>query len=88
MSKSKQERLQKILEQIAKENLTISQAKEKLKTLNAQKKKIEKQIQAEEYEQLRSVLSDYGINTIKDFENFIDKTENPQLANFAQPTEE
>lgn len=88
MAKSKQERLQKILEQIARENLAISQAKEKLKTLNAQKKKIEKQIQAEEYEQLRSVLSNYGINTIKDFEEFIDKAENPQLANFAQPTEE
>lgn len=72
------EKIGKVNEQIEKETATIAQAKQRLKTLHAQKKKIEKQIQNEEYAQLRDVLADYGIKTIEDFENFIDKTENPQ----------
>ena len=35
-------------------------------TLHAQKKKIEKQIQNEEYAQLRDVLADYGIKTTEE----------------------
>lgn len=72
------EKIGKVNEQIEKETAAIAQAKQRLKTLHAQKKKIEKQIQNEEYAQLRDVLADYGIKTIEDFENFIDKTENPQ----------
>lgn len=72
------EKIRKVNEQIEKETAAIAQAKQRLKTLHAQKKKIEKQIQNEEYAQLRDVLADYGIKTIEDFENFIDKTENPQ----------
>lgn len=72
------EKIGKVNEQIEKETTAIAQAKQRLKTLHAQKKKIEKQIQNEEYAQLRDVLADYGIKTIEDFENFIDKTENPQ----------
>ena len=68
------EKIGKVNEQIEKETAAIAQAKQRLKTLHAQKKKIEKQIQNEEYAQLRDVLADYGIKTIEDFENFIDKT--------------
>ncbi|MBR1482582.1 MAG: hypothetical protein IJ598_06405 [Ruminococcus sp.] len=71
------EKIKKVTEQINKENAAIIQAKQKLKTLQAQKKKLQKQIQNEEYAQLRDVLADYGIRNIEDFENFIDKSENP-----------
>lgn len=72
------ERIAKVKEQIERENDTIAQAKRKLKALQTQKKKLEKQIQNEEFAQLRDVLADYGIRNIEDFENFIDKSENPQ----------
>ena len=71
------EKIKKVTEQINKENAAIIQAKQKLKTLQAQKKKLQKQIQNEEYAQLRDVLADYGLRNIEDFENFIDKSENP-----------
>ena len=72
------EKIEKVNEQIGKETAVIAQAKKRLKSLHAQKKKLEKQIQNEEYAQLRDVLADYGIRSIEDFERFIDKTENPQ----------
>lgn len=72
------EKAEKVNEQIEKETTTISQAKQKLKMLNAQKKKLQKQIQIEQFAQLRDVLADYGIRNIEDFENFIDKSENSQ----------
>ena len=72
------EKIGKVNEQIEKETAAIAQAKQRLKTLQAQKKKLQKQIQNEEYAQLRDVLADYGIRSIEDFERFIDKTENPQ----------
>ena len=74
MEKQKYDKMQKLIEkigkvneQIEKETAAIAQAKQRLKTLHAQKKKTEKQIQNEEYAQLRDVLSDYGIKTIEDF---------------------
>lgn len=72
------ERITKVKEQIERENDTIALAKQKLKALQAQKKKLEKQIQNEQFAQLRDVLADYGIKNIEDFENFIDKSENSQ----------
>jgi len=88
MAKSKQEKLQNILEQIAKENMSISQSKERLKKLNAQKKKLEKQLQEEESARLMNVLADYGIKNIDDFEKFIDNSDFLKNTNPAQPTEE
>ena len=41
MAKDKEERLQKIITQIAKENLVIAQTKQRLKSLKEQKKKLE-----------------------------------------------
>ena len=88
MAKDKEERLQKIITQIAKENLVIAQTKQRLKSLKEQKKKLEKQIQEEESASLMSVLADFGIKTIDDFERFMDNKDLFQGANAPQPTEE
>ena len=88
MAKDKEERLQKIITQIAKENLVIAQAKQRLKSLKEQKKKLEKQIQEEESARLMSVLADFGIKNIDDFERFMDNKDLFQGANEPQPTEE
>lgn len=78
MAKSKKEKLQKINEQLKKESSIIEKVKLNIKSLNSQKKKLEKQIQNEEFAELRDVLADYGIKNIEDFERFVDKNENPQ----------
>jgi len=88
MAKDKEERLQKITTQIAKENLVIAQAKQRLKSLKEQKKKLEKQIQEEESARLMSVLADFGIKNIDDFERFMDNKDLFQGTNAPQPTEE
>ena len=88
MAKDKEERLQKIITQIAKEKLVIAQAKQRLKSLKEQKKKLEKQIQEEESARLMSVLADFGIKNIDDFERFMDNKDLFQGANAPQPTEE
>ena len=88
MAKDIEERLQKIITQIAKENLVIAQTKQRLKSLKEQKKKLEKQIQEEESARLMSVLADFGIKNIDDFERFMDNKNLFQGANAPQPTEE
>ena len=88
MAKDIEERLQKIITQIAKENLVIAQTKQRLKSLKEQKKKLEKQIQEEESARLMSVLDDFGIKNIDDFERFMDNKDLFQGANAPQPTEE
>ena len=88
MAKDKEERFQKIITQIAKENLVIAQTKQRLKSLKEQKKKLEKQIQEEESARLMSVLADFGIKNIDDFERFMDNKDLFQGANAPQPTEE
>ena len=87
MAKDKEERLQKIITQIAKENLIIAQTKQRLKSLKEQKKKLEKQIQEEESARLMSVLADFGIKNIDDFERFMDNKDLFQGANATHPTE-
>ena len=88
MAKDIEERLQKIITQIAKENLVIAQTKQRLKSLKEQKKKLEKQIQEEESARLMSVLADFGIKNIDDFERFMDNKDLFQGTNAPQPTEE
>ena len=48
-------------------------SKEKIKKLNAQKKKLELQIEKEKHNELCSVLSDYGIKSVNDFQDFLEK---------------
>lgn len=69
---SKEEKLEKINEQIQNENETIKKSKQKIKKLNLKKKKLEQQIANEEYAELKDVLKDYGITSVGDFQNFID----------------
>ena len=88
MAKDIEERLQKIITQIAKENLVIAQTKQRLKLLKEQKKKLEKQIQEEESARLMSVLADFGSKNIDDFERFMDNKDLFQGANAPQPTDE
>ena len=66
------------MNEIENENRIIQKAKEKVKVLNAKKRKLQRQIQDEEFEELRSVLVDYGIRNKQDFEGFIDKTTTAQ----------
>ena len=49
----------------------IDKSKEKIKQLTMQLKKLERQISEEQFADLREVLSNYGINTKTDFENFM-----------------
>lgn len=78
MAKSAKEKLQIVLNDIDNENRIIKKAKDKIKTLNVKKRKLERQIQNEEFEELRNVLVDYGIRNKQDFEGFIDKTTTAQ----------
>ncbi len=78
MAKCAKEKLQIVLNEIENENRIIQKAKEKVKVLNAKKRKLQRQIQDEEFEELRSVLVDYGIRNKQDFEGFIDKTTTAQ----------
>lgn len=78
MAKCAKEKLQIVLNEIENENRIIQKAKEKVKVLNAKKRKLQRQIQDEEFEELRNVLVDYGIRNKQDFEGFIDKTTTAQ----------
>ena len=67
MATDKKEKLQKILEQIERENAVIAKAKDNIKRLNAQKKKLEKAIQDDEFAIIRSSLEESGITSVEDF---------------------
>lgn len=78
MAKDKKEKLDRVNQLIEKENQIITKAKANTKKLKIEKRKLESQIANEESAQLLDVLSEYGIKTIEDFENFIDKNENSE----------
>lgn len=69
--KSKEEKVELLKEQINNERKNIDKSKEKIKQLTMQLKRLERQITEEQFAELRDVLSDYGINTKTDFENFM-----------------
>lgn len=69
--KNKEEKLELLKKQIANERKNIEKSKEKIKQLNLQLKKLENQLLEQQYAELRDVLSDYGINSKTDFENFM-----------------
>ena len=69
--KSKEEKVELLKEQINNERKNIDKSKEKIKQLTMQLKKLERQISEEQFADLREVLSNYGINTKTDFENFM-----------------
>ena len=67
MATDKKEKLQKILEQIERENAVIAKAKDNIKRFNAQKKKLEKAIQDDEFAMIRSSLEENGITSVEEF---------------------
>ncbi len=67
MATDKKVKLQKILEQIEKENEIISRARANIKKLNEQKKKLEKTIQENEYAKICRSLEERGITSVEDF---------------------
>lgn len=70
--KTNEERLQKIISNIKNEKQAILKSKEKIKDLNKQKKQIELKIAKEKNAELCKYLSECGIKTVKDFQDFID----------------
>ena len=67
------EKLEKVIADIESTKAGIEKSKEKIKKLTAQKKRLEQQIEKEKHNELCSVLSDYGIKSVNDFQNFLDK---------------
>ena len=70
MATDKKEKLQKILEQIERENAVIAKAKDNIKRLNAQKKKLEKAIQDDEFAKICRSLEERGITSVDEFNRF------------------
>lgn len=63
----KKEKLQKVIEQIAKENEIIARARANIRKLNTQKKKLEKAIKDDEFAQICRSLEESGITSVEDF---------------------
>lgn len=67
------EKLEKVITDIENTKAEIEKSKEKIKKLTAQKKSLELQIEKEKHNELCSVLSDYGIKSVTDFQDFLEK---------------
>ena len=81
MVADKKEKLQKLIEQIGKENEIIARARANIRKLNAQKKKLEKAIQDDEFAIIRSSLEESGITSVEDFNRIFpnaDMSQNPK----------
>ncbi len=67
------EKLEKTISDIENTKAEIEKCKTKMKKLSLQKKKLEQQIEKEKHNELCSVLSDYGIKSVDDFQEFLEK---------------
>ena len=67
MVADKKEKLQKLIEQIGKENEIIARARANIRRLNAQKKKLEKAIKDDEFAQICRSLEESGVTSLEDF---------------------
>lgn len=67
------EKLKKVISDIENTKSEIEKSKVKIKKLTLQKKKLEQQIEKEKHNELCSVLSDYGIKSVNDFQEFLEK---------------
>ena len=67
MATDKNEKLQKLIEQIKKEKEIIARAKANIKKLNTQKKKLEKAIKDDELAQICRSLEERGITSVDEF---------------------
>lgn len=84
MTKSKEEKLQQLENQIVAEENAIKKTKAKIKILKAKKNKLILKMQNEEFAELKETLADYGITTASDFEKFIQDTENVNFEKIEQ----
>ena len=75
MVADKKEKLQKLIEQIKKENEIIARARANIRKLNAQKKKLEKAIKDDEFAIIRSSLEESGITSVEDFNRIFPNTD-------------
>lgn len=73
MKMTTSEKLKKVISDIENTKSEIEKSKAKIKKLTLQKKKLEQQIEKEKHNELCSVLSDYGIKSVDDFQDFLEK---------------
>lgn len=73
MKTSHQEKLNKINTAIDSEKISIEKSKEKIKRLRQQKKKTEEAIVKEMHAELFNYLTDFGINSVNDFQKFLNE---------------
>lgn len=73
MKMTTSEKLKKVISDIENTKSEIEKSKAKIKKLTLQKKKLEQQIEKEKHNELCSVLSDYGIKSVNDFQEFLEK---------------
>lgn len=78
---SNEEKLEKVKEKLSTEENILSATKEKIKKLKTEIKKLESKIANEKYSRLQDLLKDYGINTVEDFNKFVDNYINPKSHN-------
>lgn len=71
-----EEKLQKIDEAIENETISIKKSKEKITKLKSKRKKLEQSIKKNKFDELTDVLKSYGINTVEEFNDFIDSFDN------------
>lgn len=81
MRLSKEERLKKVEEKIEKEKSIIENSKEKIKLLNKERKTLEQEIADEKFSELSDYLSEFGIKTVEQFENFFENRNSRQNNN-------
>lgn len=78
MRLSKEDRLKKVEEKIEKEKSIIENSKEKIKLLNKERKTLEQEIADEKFSELSDYLSEFGIKTVEQFENFFENRNSQQ----------
>ncbi|MCH5296035.1 MAG: hypothetical protein J1E85_00025 [Ruminococcus sp.] len=76
-----EEKLLKIDESIENENATIKKSKEKIAKLKSKKKRLEQSIKQTKFDELTDVLKSFGINSVEEFNKFIDNYDNAKNEN-------
>lgn len=78
MRLSKEDRLKKVEDKIEKEKSIIENSKEKIKLLNKERRTLEQEIADEKFSELSDYLSEFGIKTVEQFENFFENRNSQQ----------
>lgn len=70
--KTNEDKLKKVIEDIESKKSIIEKCKQEIKNLNAKKKKLELEISKDKHKKLCKYLSELGISSEDDFQNFLD----------------